>query len=33
MNNEKPLTFKVRTQGHYTGKHGGKIKSGGGGLG
>jgi hypothetical protein len=24
----KPLVFKVRTVGHYTGKNGGKIKKG-----
>ena len=27
----KPLAFKVRTQGHYTGVNGGDIKKGGGG--
>ena len=29
----KPIAFKVRTQGHYTGVNGGKIKTGGGGAG
>jgi DNA (cytosine-5)-methyltransferase 1 len=29
----KPLAFKVRTQGHYTGVNGGEIKKGGGGCG
>ena len=28
----KPLAFKVRTQGHYTGVNGGDIKKGGGGA-
>jgi len=28
----KPIAFKVRTQGHYTGVNGGEIKKGGGGL-